>query len=232
MITKTFPIILLYCFSSASCLAMENVKFDIENEKINYSTGYQLGSDFKRQGMKLSPKLLVQGVLDGRTNSESPLMKSNEMRTALAELQQQVAILKDKNMTEIAHNNQLKGQKFLKDNAKKEGIMALPSGLQYRVIKSGTGKLPKKTDSVMVKYRGTLLDGIEIDSSSRRNKDATFKVDRVIRGWTEALQMMAEGSKWQLFIPPKLGFGELTAAGNTVPPNSTLLFDIELVAIN
>jgi FKBP-type peptidyl-prolyl cis-trans isomerase len=232
MMTKPFPVILLFCFYSITCLATEKSKLNIENEKINYSTGYQIGNDFKRQGINLSSKLLVQGVLDASNLATPPLMTPMEMRIALAKLQQQVEKMKQENESEIARNNEQKGKQFLTDNAKKDGVLILPSGLQYRVIKPGTGKHPQKTSSVTVKYRGTLLNGTEFDSSSRRNKDAIFKVDRVIHGWTEALLMMAEGSKWQLFIPPKLGFGERTAAGNSVPPNSTLLFDVELVAIN
>jgi FKBP-type peptidyl-prolyl cis-trans isomerase FklB len=231
MISKTFHTILLFCICSASCLATKDDKVNIENEKINYSTGYQLGSDFKRQGMKLSSKLLVLGLLEANANSQSPLMTPKDMRIALAKLQQQVEKIKQKKDSEIARSNQLKGKQYLLDNAKKDGVISLRSGLQYKIIKPGTGRQPQKTSSVTVKYRGTLLDGTEFDSSSHRKKDAIFKVDRVIRGWTQALQMMAKGSRWQLYIPPKLGFGE-SPTGNGVPPNSTLLFDLELIAIN
>ena len=135
-----------------------------------------------------------------------------------------------KKISALASDNRLRGRQFLSENAKKDGITTLPSGLQYRVIQPGAGRHPAKTDRVTVRYRGTLLDGSEFDSSSRRNKPASFRVDRVIRGWTEALQLMKVGAHWQLFVPPHLGYGERTT-GTGIPLNSTLVFDLELLAI-
>jgi FKBP-type peptidyl-prolyl cis-trans isomerase FklB len=126
--------------------------------------------------------------------------------------------------------NKAEGEKFLADNKKKEGIKTTASGLQYKVIKDGTGKTPKATDTVSTHYRGTLISGKEFDSSYKRGEPAEFPVNGVIKGWTEALQLMKEGAKWQLFIPSELAYGE-RGAGQDIGPNSTLIFDIELLSV-
>ena len=123
-----------------------------------------------------------------------------------------------------------RAEKFLMENKAKEGVKTLPSGLQYKVIKDGDGKTPKLTDTVVTHYRGTLLDGTEFDSSYKRNEPAEFPVNRVIKGWTEALQLMKEGSKWMLYIPPNLAYGE-RGAGRAIGPNETLVFEIELLKV-
>jgi FKBP-type peptidyl-prolyl cis-trans isomerase FklB len=130
----------------------------------------------------------------------------------------------------LGEKNKKEGEAFLSENRKKEGIKALPSGLQYKVVKAGTGKKPKSTDTVTTHYRGTLIDGTEFDSSYRRGQPASFPVSGVIAGWTEALQLMEEGAKWQLFIPPNLAYGE-RGAGSQIGPNATLIFEIELISI-
>ena len=129
----------------------------------------------------------------------------------------------------MAAKNLEDSKKFLAENQKKEGIKTLPSGLQYKVIAEGSGKMPKPTDDVTLHYRGTLIDGTEFDSSYQRGEPATFKVDGIIKGWTEALQLMKEGSKWQLFIPPELGYGNRSMS--RIPPNSTLIFEVELISV-
>ena len=133
-------------------------------------------------------------------------------------------------MAKISEKNKKEGETFLAENKKKEGVKTLPSGLQYKVITEGTGKMPKETDTVTTHYRGTLIDGTEFDSSHKRGQPATFAVKGVIKGWTEALQLMKEGSKWQLFIPSELAYGE-RGAGQTIGPYATLIFDIELISI-
>ena len=129
-----------------------------------------------------------------------------------------------------AEANRQKGEAFLVENQKKEGVITLPSGLQYKVIEEGTGESPKPNDTVVTHYRGTLIDGKEFDSSYRRGEPASFPVNRVIAGWTEALQLMKVGAKWQLFIPPELAYGE-RGAGRAIGPNAALIFEIELVEI-
>ena len=125
----------------------------------------------------------------------------------------------------------MKGEEFLKENEKKEGVKTLPSGLQYKVLKEGEGKSPKATDTVSVHYRGTLLDGTEFDSSTKRGEPAEFPVNRVIKGWTEALQLMKEGAKWMLYIPASLAYGERGTPGGPIGPNETLIFEVELLKV-
>jgi FKBP-type peptidyl-prolyl cis-trans isomerase FklB len=136
---------------------------------------------------------------------------------------------RQKEIKEIAERNLAAGKAFLEENKKKEGVKTLPSGLQYKVQTEGSGKTPKATDQVTVNYKGTLINGSEFDNSYKRGKPATFQVDKVIRGWTEALQLMKEGSKWQLFIPSELGYGERGAG--PVPPNSVLIFEVGLISV-
>ena len=135
-----------------------------------------------------------------------------------------------KDIGEQAKENQEQGETFLAENEKKEGVVALPSGLQYKVVDEGTGETPAATDTVVTHYRGTLIDGKEFDSSHRRGEPASFPVNRVIAGWTEALQLMQVGAKWELFIPPDLAYGE-RGAGREIGPHSTLIFEIELIGI-
>ena len=133
-------------------------------------------------------------------------------------------------MNTLGEKNKKEGEVFLAENKKKEGVTTLPSGLQYKVIKAGTGKKPKSTDTVTVNYRGTLIDGTEFDSSYRRGEPASFGVSGVIPGWTEAMQLMQEGAKWQVVVPPNLAYGE-KGAGPNIGPNATLIFEIELISI-
>ena len=206
-------------------------KLDLKDEKVrlSYSVGYQVGGDFKRQGLDINPEMLLKGVQDALLGKE-PLMSSQEMRTTLVEVQKTVAAAQNQKNKAQADKNLAEGKVFLAENAKKAGVKTLPSGLQYQVIKEGAGAMPKATDTVTVHYRGTLIDGTEFDSSYSRGKPATFGVGRVIAGWTEALQLMKEGARWQLFIPSKLAYGD-KQTGN-IEPNSTLIFDVELISVN
>ncbi|MGD8854412.1 MAG: FKBP-type peptidyl-prolyl cis-trans isomerase [Gammaproteobacteria bacterium] len=208
--------------------AGEKVELKSENDKLNYSVGYQLGGDFRRQDVEINPEIVVRGMQDAIAG-EKPLMTPKEMRSTLAGLSQRVAADKRDRHKQVAEQNLANGQAFLAENADKEGVKTTASGLQYKVIEAGSGESPKASDSVTVHYRGTLIDGTEFDSSYSRNKPATFRVDRVIPGWTEALKMMKPGAKWQLFIPPGLAYGE--RGPGPIPPNSTLIFDVELISV-
>ena len=157
-------------------------------------------------------------------------MSQEEIRATISELQKRVTAERQKELKEKGAKNLEESKKFLAENQKKEGIKTLPSGLQYKVLTEGTGKTPKETDNVTVNYKGTLIDGTEFDSSYKKGQPATFQVNGVIKGWTEALQLMKEGSKWQLFIPPELAYGE-RGAGPTILPNSTLIFEVELLTV-
>jgi FKBP-type peptidyl-prolyl cis-trans isomerase FklB len=200
-----------------------------ENDRISYSVGYQVGGDFKRQGVDLNPELLVKGVQDAMKGAK-PLMTQQEMNKTLVDLKRKVVAAQREEQKKAAEKNLAEGKKFLEENKKKEGVTTLPSGLQYKVIEKGTGASPKKTDSVTVHYKGTLIDGTEFDSSLKRGKPATFRVDRVIPGWTEGLQLMKPGAKWRLFIPANLAYGE-RGAGSRIGPNSALVFEVELISV-
>jgi len=201
-----------------------------ETAQVSYSIGYQMGSDFMKQKVELNTEALIKGLDDGLKGTQ-PLMTEKEMHDTLINLKKKIMAAQQAEMKEKAAKNLAEGQAFLAENAKKEGVVSLPSGLQYKVIEEGTGASPKPEDTVTVHYRGTLIDGTEFDSSYSRNEPATFRADQVILGWTEALQLMKEGSKWQLFLPAQLAYGE-RQAGRLIGPNSTLIFEVELISVD
>jgi FKBP-type peptidyl-prolyl cis-trans isomerase FklB len=162
---------------------------------------------------------------DGKT-----LMTDQEYKETMTNFRTEMTQKKTAQMKEAGDRNKKEGEKFIADNKKKEGVITTASGLQYKIITKGTGASPKATDTVSVHYKGTLIDGKEFDSSYRRGQPASFPVNGVIKGWTEALQLMKEGSKWQLFIPSELAYGD-RGAGRDIGPNSTLIFDVELISI-
>lgn len=201
-----------------------------EESRLNYSVGYQIGSDFRLQNFELRPEAVLKGIQDSLSDKKA-LLSKEEMRKTMAELGKRVADLKKKNRELVAAQNQQIQQQFLEENANKPGVVTTQSGLQYKVMQKGnSGLYPKSTDRVQVHYRGKLIDGTEFDSSFKRGKPATFGVNQVIKGWTEALQLMQTGSKWQLVIPAGLAYGS-RGAGKSVPPDSTLIFDVELISI-
>jgi FKBP-type peptidyl-prolyl cis-trans isomerase FklB len=216
-------------FSLGVCLAAEKQDLKNENDRISYSVGYQVGGDFKRQGVELNPDLLVEGVQDAMSGAK-PLMTQQEMNKTLVDLKKKIMTAQREGQKKAAEKNLAEGKKFLAENAKKEGVKTLPSGLQYKVIAKGSGASPKRTDSVTVHYKGTLIDGTEFDSSYKRGKPATFRVDGVIAGWTEGLQLMKPGAKWLLFVPSNLAYGE-RGAGSRIGPNSALVFEVELISV-
>jgi len=224
-----FRAILVVALLAGICTAGEKPELKDGKEKTSYSVGYQVGGDFKRQGVELDPDLLVKGIHDAASGAE-PRIPPQEMRKTLVELKKKVEADERKERKEKAAKTLAEGEAFLAANGKKEGVVTLPSGLQYKVLAEGTGRAPGAVDNVTVHYRGTLVDGTEFDSSYKRDKPATFRVDRVIPGWKEALPMMKEGAKWQLFVPSKLGYGE-RAAGPKIPPDSTLIFEVELISV-
>ena len=200
-----------------------------DKDKVSYSIGLDIGTNFKRQSVDLDPKALAAGIADGLSGGK-PLLTEDEVRKVLAQFQQQMAAKAQEMAQQLAEKNQKEGEVFLAENKKKKGVITLPSGLQYQVITAGTGKIPKATDTVTTHYRGTLIDGTEFDSSYKRGEPASFPVNGVIKGWTEALQLMKVGSKWQLFIPSSLAYGP-QGAGQVIGPNATLVFEIELLSI-
>lgn len=199
-----------------------------ETAKLNYSVGYQIGADFKQQEFEVRPEAVLRGIEDAMSGSNS-LMSKEEMRRTMADVGKQVAELKKKKRQQASDYTE-KNRQFLVENGKRPGITTTDSGLQYRVLEQGGGKHPALDDKVLVHYRGKLINGTQFDSSRKRNKPASFQVNQVIKGWTEALQLMKRGDHWQLFIPSELAYG-VKGAGTTIPPNSTLIFDVELISI-
>jgi FKBP-type peptidyl-prolyl cis-trans isomerase FklB len=198
--------------------AQEKLVLKNQKEKVSYIIGMDIGGNLKKQLVDVDPNSLARGIQDALSGA-NPLLSKEEIQETMVAFQK-----------EMAEKQKQRGEAFLSENKKKEGVKALPSGLQYKVIKAGTGKKPKVDDTVTVHYRGTLTDGTEFDSSFRRGQPATFRVSGVIPGWTEALQLMEEGAKWQLFIPPKLAYDE-RGAGGLIGPNATLIFEVELISI-
>ena len=200
-----------------------------DQQKQSYSIGLNIGLNLFEQEVKIDVSSLTKGIQDGLANSK-PALSEEEIRAVLTNLQKEVSDRQEAKRKTLADKNSKDAEAYLAQNKTKEGVVTLPSGLQYKILKAGTGPKPLATDTVVTHYKGTFLDGQQFDSSYDRGEPATFTVNGVIPGWTEALQLMPVGSKWQLVIPPKLAYGE-KGFQNVIPPNSTLLFDIELVAI-
>jgi FKBP-type peptidyl-prolyl cis-trans isomerase FklB len=216
------------CIASIG-LAQDKPQLKDQKDKASYSIGYDIGETFKKQKIELNIDSLVAGLKEALAGKEASLSKDEREKTLQAfqkeMMEKQIAASK-----EAAEKNKAEGEKFLEENKKKDGVKTTASGLQYKVIKEGSGASPKETDTVVTNYRGTLIDGTEFDSSYKRNEPASFPVNRVIKGWTEALQLMKPGAKYQLFIPSSLAYGE-RGAGQTIGPNATLIFDVELLSI-
>ncbi len=198
-------------------------------DRASYSIGLSIGKNLKSDAVEVDLANLSRGIKDGLGGSK-PLLTETESREAIAAFQKELQAKKAEKAKGLADKNLKDGEAFLAENKKKEGVKTTASGLQYKVIKAGTGKTPKATDTVTTHYRGTLIDGTQFDSSYDRGEPASFPVKGVIKGWTEALQLMPVGSKWQLFIPSSLAYGE-RGAGDDIGPNATLIFDIELISI-
>jgi FKBP-type peptidyl-prolyl cis-trans isomerase FklB len=194
--------------------------------------GYNIGSAWKRQGIEASDvdlEVLLQGLRDATENKPSTVT-DQENRELLTAFQAELRTRREEKRKELGEKNKKEGDAFLAENKSKPGVKTLPSGLQYKVMSEGTGPKPTTNDTVSVHYRGTLLDGTEFDSSYKRGQTAKFKVTGVIKGWTEALQLMNVGSKWQLFIPADLAYGE-RGSGMNIGPHAVLTFEVELMGI-
>jgi FKBP-type peptidyl-prolyl cis-trans isomerase FklB len=198
-------------------------------EKQSYAIGVEMGNNMKRQGVDLDGSLVAQGIRDALAGGKLLITEVECKDTVMAF---QKGLIAKQQAAQKAAGDKAKadGEAYLAANAKKDGVKTLPSGLQYRVVKEGTGATPKATDTVTVHYRGKLVDGTEFDSSYSRNEPATFPVNGVIPGWTEALQLMKVGSQWELCIPANLAYGE-RGAGGRIPANAALVFEVELIGI-
>ena len=200
-----------------------------QEQKVGYAIGAQIGAQLAMTKDDIDSNALVAGLTDAM-NGTALKLTDQQMQEAKMAFQKKVQEKAQKEMTKLAETNKAEGEKFLAENKTKEGVVTRPSGLQYKVIQAGTGATPTATDTVVTHYTGTLINGQVFDSSLQRGEPATFPVNGVIAGWTEALQHMKVGAKWQLFIPAELAYGE-RGAGQMIAPNSTLIFDIELLEI-
>ena len=200
-----------------------------QKDKISYAIGMNVGTNLRRDALDIDPVILERGLQDGLAGNK-PLLTEEEARTLLLQLQEDMRKKQAEKAQQVGGANKAEGEAFLAANKTKEGVITLPSGLQYKILKAGTGPKPTANDSVVCNYRGTLINGTEFDSSYKRGEPATFPVSGVIKGWTEALQLMPVGSKWQLFVPSNLAYGDRGASAE-IGPNATLIFEVELLSI-
>src|SRR5262245_52302422 len=212
---------------SASLLAVplfgqeKSTQLKDQKEKVSYAIGMNIGLNLSRQKVDINPDVLAAGLKDALAGK--PQLTPDQVKDVMAQFEKDM----EQKQKQAGEKNKTEGAKFLEENKKKEGVKTTASGLQYKALKEGEGPQPKGTDMVTVNYRGTLIDGTEFDSSYKRGQPATFPVNGVIKGWTEALQLMKQGAKYQLFIPANLAYGE-RAMGPDIGPNSTLIFEVEL----
>jgi FKBP-type peptidyl-prolyl cis-trans isomerase len=199
-----------------------------DKDKLSYAVGMNIGRSIHSQSMEIDPAILLRGLKDEMAGKT--VMTDMEAHNTLMQAQQEAKKKADETRQASMEPNKKAGDAFLAANKTKEGVVTLPSGLQYKILKEGTGPKPTPADSVVCNYRGTLIDGKEFDSSYKRGQPATFPVGQVIKGWTEALQLMPVGSKWELFVPPDLAYGD-RGAGPDIGPGATLIFEVELISI-
>jgi FKBP-type peptidyl-prolyl cis-trans isomerase FklB len=200
-----------------------------DKDKASYAIGLSIGRSMKKDSVEVDTSILARGVKDGMTGSK-PLLTDAEANGAMTALQGNLRKKQEAMLAVLSESNKREGDAFLAANKTQDGVTTLPDGLQYKILRAGDGPKPTASDSVVCNYRGTLLNNKEFDSSYKRGQPATFPVGGVIKGWTEALQLMPVGSKWQLFVPAELGYGA-HGAGADIGPNSTLIFEIELISI-
>jgi FKBP-type peptidyl-prolyl cis-trans isomerase len=201
-----------------------------KQDTVSYGIGFNIGRNLHKDSIEVDYGALVAGMRDALADSGKRILSEDCVDSTMRAWQNEMREKQMNNMQAEAQKNKTEGEAFLAENKTKEGVVTLPDGLQYKVIKEGTGAKPKANQTVTVHYRGTLLNGQEFDSSYKRGEPATFPVGGLIKGWTEALQMMKVGSKWQVWIPSDLAYGE-RGAGGVIPPNATLFFEMELLAV-
>ncbi len=216
-------------FLASLAYAEEKTTLKNQKEKFSYSIGADTGQKLQNLPIEIDLDLLIKGMKDAFSKRKL-LMTDKEIQETLMDLQKELRAKFEEQRKVLGEKNKKEGDLFLAENKKKEGVVTLPSGLQYKVLKEGSGEKPQDTDSVTVHYRGTLIDGTEFDSSYSRGTPASFPVKGVIPGWTEGIKLMKEGAKWQLFIPPNLAYGE-RGGGPRIGPNATLIFEVELISI-
>jgi len=228
---KILAVSMVLIFGLIACGKKKLSKSDLETQmdKVSYVMGHNIANNFKNQKIDIQMEAFIQGIKDG-LKEDVNIFDPKEVQEIMTEYQNQMRDKMEIDRKDVSKINLKEGKAFLAENKEKEGIVTLESGLQYKVLKEGTGPFPKATDKVKTHYVGTLIDGTEFDSSVKRGEPITFSVTGVIPGWTEALQLMKVGSKWKLFIPSELAYGE-NGAGNLIGPNAALIFEVELISI-
>ena len=227
-IYATIGLLILGCMG---CSSQKVTESDLKEQEaqISYAWGHDIGTQLKQKEYAFNIEILVQGIKDGLQEGVS-LLTQEELQDAMLAFQnrQQEQFADERKI--LGEKNLGEGKLFLEENSTTEGVIVLPSGLQYQILREGTGPKPQPTDQVSTHYIGAFLDGTEFNNSYQEGQPAIFPVNRVIPGWTEALQLMKVGAKWKLWIPPDLGYGE-EGRGEMIPPNSTLVFEVELLSI-
>ncbi len=222
--------IIILALVAVGCQDNSHKKVDLKNpkEKMSYGVGVSIGNNIKGQSVDVDPDIVASGIKDALSGAK-PLLSDSEVTQVMADLQSQIQAKQQDAFRAAGEKNKKEGSEFLAANKMKEGVVTLPSGLQYKIVTKGTGKIPKASQTVSVHYRGTFIDGKEFDNSYKRGEPLTFRVSDVFKGWAEALQLMPVGSKWQLFVPPDLAYGE-RGRPPTIGANVTLLFEMELLS--
>jgi FKBP-type peptidyl-prolyl cis-trans isomerase FklB len=215
--------------SGTAAKVLKKEDLDSQKKKVSYAIGLDIGQNFKARAIDVDMDILIQGLRDAQGTGK-PMLTSEEIQKVMTQFQQDMMKVEQEKRMAQGQGNKAQEEAFLKENAQKPGIKVTASGLQYKVLRAGSGPMPKESDTVKVHYRGTLLNGSEFDSSYKHNEPAVFPLKGVIKGWTEALQLMKVGSKWQIFLPSSLAYGE-QGAGQVIGPNATLIFEVELLAI-
>lgn len=225
VISVAFAVLVLGC----SGKTQENAELKTQLDSVSYCIGLDIGKNLQRQSVEVNPNVLARGIGDV-ASGKTALLTDEQVHATLTAFQQQVREQQQEKMKAAGEKARQEGEKFLAENKKEKGVTTLPSGLQYKVLTMGTGPKPKAEQTVKVHYKGTLIDGTEFDSSYKRGEPTVYPVNGFVKGWIEALQLMPVGSKWQLFVPSDLAYGE-AGAGQVIPPNATLIFEIELLSI-
>ena len=220
----------IYCAASQLYADNSVPSLQTQTEKESYSIGYQVGLSMKSDGVEVNFEMLIHGIRDS-LDGKDPLLSEEEMKKLIIDLKKSARETEMRKFQELMVKNAAESEKYLEENKKKEGIKTTESGLQYTILKDGKGDSPLPEDMVTVNYRGMFIDGKEFDSSYAKGEPITVQTDGVIKGWTEALQMMKVGSQWQIYVPPDLAYGR-GGLGARIPPNKVLVFEIELLSIS
>lgn len=213
----------------STAIAADATVLNNDMDKLSYSIGADLGKNFKTQGIEVNPTAMAKGLQDSMTGGQL-ILTDDQMKDVLNKFQKDLMAKRNAEFTKKSEDNKIKGEAFLSQNKAKEGIVTLPSGLQYKIVENGKGAKPAKEDTVTVEYTGTLIDGQVFDSTEKSGKPAVFKVSQVIPGWTEALQLMPSGSTWEVYVPASLAYGP-RSVGGPIGPNETLIFKIHLISV-